>query len=457
MKIKYLIWTLFLSILLTINVKAATLTLEGDKTINYQNTGYIDLKLKSGVDTVNKVECTLDYNTTQLDITQSSKYLSSFVSNVSILSAATGSLSDGVIASFKVSSLFNGNGTSTIKVNNIKINDVLVSDTLSYDLTLTAPKPHSSALLSSLTGNVGTMSPSFSQATYAYKVNIPKDTIPSITLYGKCLESGCQSTVTCETEGCTVNGTKVSLIIGKNIVHYKVTSEDNSDTKDYVLTVYRGPSTDNSSYLKSLSLKGFDLKEKFDKDTLDYTTTVSYDYENVTVNYESEDPTASVEVKGDKNLKVGDNVVTVTVTSSETKDKRIYNITVTREDFKAHSSTTTAAILTNDTSKKSTKVWLIIIISLIGAGIIGAAGYFIFRKKKPNDKNKKDIISDEGQIKNKNEKLEDVEVKDNSLEDDLNITESPQKPSVDAALADLMETKDLELTKEYNLKDNHLS
>lgn len=166
-----------------------------------------------------------------------------------------------------------------------------------------------------------------------------------------------------------------------------------------------------------------------------------------------------VEIKGNENLKIGENVITITVTSSETKEIKIYNITVTRKDFEASSSTTTKAILAPDIKKKSnSNVLLIVIISVIGAAIIGVSAYFIFRKPKDKNKNNKDNnggtpeLADDMPIlrKSEDERLDDTEINDNELEDELNIIENNEgvddAPSIDDALRDLMVTKRLELT-----------
>ena len=205
-------------------------------------------------------------------------------------------------------------------------------------------------------------------------------------------------------------------------------------------------------------IEGNPLKEKFAKETLDYTAEVSYETENINILATPEDENATVDIKGGDKLVVGENVITITVTSSETKDKKIYNITVTRKDFEPNSSTTTKSLIapTDETkdSKKSNTL-LIIIISVVGATIIGLSAFFIFRKpkdKKPNDKNKPELADDMPALKtDADPKEENLDIKDNELEEDLNNIESPSGSEIDAALLDLMETKQLEVTKELKL------
>ena len=303
------------------------------------------------------------------------------------------------------------------------------------------------------------MTPTFKSNVFEYKIKNDNDKIRKLTFQRfACEEEGCNTEVTCATNGCTVDGNSVYLVVGKNEVIVKNISEDKKNTTEYKFLVYRGPTTDGSPYLKSLAIEGFAINEKFDKNTLDYTATTDYEHETLNIIATPEDENAKVEIKGNENLKIGENVITITVTSSETKEIKIYNITVTRKDFEASSSTTTKAILAPDIKKKSnSNVLLIVIISVIGAAIIGASAYFIFRK--PKDKNNKNDnnggtleLADDLPIlkQDTDEKLDGSEINDNELEDELNIIENNEEvddaPSIDDALRDLMVTKRLELT-----------
>ena len=92
-------------------------------------------------------------------------------------------------------------------------------------------------------------------------------------------------------------------------------------------------------------------------------------------------------------------------------------------------------IPTTDDNKKDNSTLLIILIALGGTIIIGLAAYFIFFKKDKKDEN--------------SEKKKDVSVKEKI--NDEGIIESPQideekePTTVDDALRDLMQTKELEI------------
>ena len=455
-----------------LNVNAAKLEFDGDRSISYNGTGTVDIKLNSEGDEVKKIEFVLSYDTNFIDVSLNNSKTYGLVRQTSgkkyILTLDEKSpIKDGVIATVTVKNIRPEQANTSLIIKEIKFDDKTGTDVtrdfvLKYTTTTTTRAKNTSSKLSAITfkyGDVVDMTPAFKSNVFEYKIKNENDKIRKLTFQRfACEEEGCNTEVTCATNGCTVDGNSVYLVVGKNEVVVKNTSEDGKNNTEYKFLVYRGPTTDGSPYLKSLAIEGFAINEKFDKNTLDYTATTDYEHETLNIVATPEDKNAKVEIKGNENLKIGENVITITVTSSETKEIKIYNITVTRKDFEASSSTTTKAILAPDIKKKSnSNVLLIVIISVIGAAIIGASAYFIFRK--PKDKNNKNDnnggtleLADDLPIlkQDTDEKLDDTEINDNELEDELNIIENNEEvddaPSIDDALRDLMVTKRLELT-----------
>ncbi|MFA7064736.1 MAG: cadherin-like beta sandwich domain-containing protein, partial [Bacilli bacterium] len=308
--------------------------------------------------------------------------------------------------------------------------------TLTSTTTTTSRAKSSNAKLTSLTLSAGTLSPAFNGSNTSYKVLNLKDTIKNVTISPKC--DMCNIKIICES-GCTNynNQNRPELIIGKNVLKIETISEDGSNNSEYDLIIYRGETTDNSTFLEELEIEDFKISEAFDKENLDYTLTVPNDTTFLNIIATPEDDAATIEIKGADDLQVGENVVTITITSSETKDKKIYNITVTRLDIDEVMTTTSPV----EPTSKNNNTLLIIIITLISLAIIATAGYFIFRKKKPKN-GKKDKIAKDGKIKMPEVKAE-IEVKEDDIINDLNITVAKTKPTVDEALADLMTTKEI--------------
>lgn len=113
--------------------------------------------------------------------------------------------------------------------------------------------------------------------------------------------------------------------------------------KEGTISNVPSPSTKGSNYLSSLTIAGVNFN--FDKEVLDYNVSVTNEIENVNIYAFAEDRAATVNIYGGGSLKVGENTVTVTVTST-TGRSRTYTIKVIRkEDELGISSNTELATL----------------------------------------------------------------------------------------------------------------
>ena len=110
-------------------------------------------------------------------------------------------------------------------------------------------------------------------------------------------------------------------------VEIKVIAEDGETTKIYELTIVKDTVNLN---LKSLKINGYALNEVFETKTLEYTASIPYEIEIVTIQAVAESKNAKVEVAGNTNLKVGENTVKITV-SDDSNNTKTYKIIVTRE------------------------------------------------------------------------------------------------------------------------------
>lgn len=366
MKIKKYIIGFLVGAFGVLNVNAAKLEFDGDRSISYNGTGTVDIKLNSEGDEVKNIEFVLNYDTNFINISinkeQYNLVRKEDGKKVTITSTDPSvSIKDGVIATVTVKNVRPEQANTSLSIKEIKFDDKTGTDVtrdfvLKYTTTATTRAKNTSSKLSAITfkyGNIAEMTPTFKSNVFEYKIKNDNDKIRKLTFQRfACEEEGCKTEVSCTTNGCTVDGNSVYLVVGKNEVVVKNISEDEKNTTEYKFLVYRGPTTDGSPYLKSLAIEGFAINEKFDKNTLDYTATTDYEHETLNIIATPEDENAKVEIKGNENLKIGENVITITVTSSETKEIKIYNITVTRKDFEASSSTTTKAILAPDIKKK---------------------------------------------------------------------------------------------------------
>ena len=88
--------------------------------------------------------------------------------------------------------------------------------------------------------------------------------------------------------------------------------------------------SDNAN-LKSLSIENVTLSPEFKADVTSYKAEIGNDINEVTVKAEAEDSKATIDVKGNKDLKAGENKITVSV-SAEDGTAKIYEINVTKKD-----------------------------------------------------------------------------------------------------------------------------
>ena len=456
MKIKRIIIACLVSVFGIINVNAASLEITGVSTLKTDENGKYEIKLKDvGSDEFTQVEFEVAYDSSLIKFegNESSDYSTTpnYSGNKAFIVSAN-NYKDGVIGAFNITNLSGENATTSFVIKNIKFKkgDVEVGTAADYSKTLTLrqgvtttttrPK-NTSASVTSLSFKNATMKPAFNQSIHEYKL-YTKDTIRQVTLFYTTLETGVTLKSEC-TVGCTVSSqsdTIIQTIQGKNEVIFKFTSEDEKNTEEYKFIIYRGETTDGSNKLAGLNIKDYNINEQFDENTLDYTASVPYEVENLEINATAADENAKVEIKGNNNLKVGENVITITVTPTDEENEiKIYNITVIREEYVSEEPTSEFVPGAID-KKDNSNIILIILIVLVSLTIIGIAAYLIFFNKKKNKKDKLDKKVD--QVDNKTEELEELpKVKETSIIDSA--FEEKEPTSVEDALDDLMKTKDI--------------
>ena len=454
MKIKRIIIGCLVSVFGIINVNAASLEITGVSTLKTDENGKYEIKLKDvGSDEFTQVEFEVAYDSSLIKFegNESSDYSTTpnYSGNKAFIVSAN-NYKDGVIGAFNITNLSGENATTSFVIKNIKFKkgDVEVGTAADYSKTLTLrqgvttttsrPK-NTSASVTSLSFKNATMKPAFNQSIHEYKL-YTKDTIRQVTLFYTTLETGVTLKSEC-TVGCTVSSqsdTIIQTIQGKNEVIFKFTSEDEKNTEEYKFIIYRGETTDGSNKLAGLNIKDYNINEQFDENTLDYTASVPYEVENLEINATAADENAKVEIKGNNNLKVGENVITITVTPTDEENEiKIYNITVIREEYVSEEPTSEFVPGAID-KKDNSNVILIILIVLVSLTIIGVAAYLIFFNKKKNKKDKLDKNID--QVDDKTDELEELpKVKETSIIDST--FEEKEPTSVEDALDDLMKTK----------------
>lgn len=120
---------------------------------------------------------------------------------------------------------------------------------------------------------------------------------------------------------------------GLNTINIEVTSEDKSQQKVYTIQVTKTANLElANTNLEILAIENYLLNPPFDVNETNYKTEISNEIESINVLAVPENEQAKVEVVGNADLKVGNNLVTVTVTAPNGFSKKRYLIEVHRRD-----------------------------------------------------------------------------------------------------------------------------
>lgn len=259
----------------------------------------------------------VDKNTDLSSITIDGNKLETFNKNKTSYNITTGkdSVIIGAVAYSKNSEI---TGTETKKLSCGKNTSKIVvtaesGDKKTYNLNINKDCDLANeVVLSSLKASKGNLSPKFDSKVTEYKLVVDQNT-DKITLEG------------IAKNGLTVKGNvkDKEILPGLNRVIISVNSSDNVK-KEYIINVIRQK---DDAYLSSLSLSSGAFN--FDRKTFLYETTVVYDTLNVDVRAVPEQQNAKVEITGGKDLKVGENLISIKVTS-ETESVNTYKIKLIR-------------------------------------------------------------------------------------------------------------------------------
>ncbi|UUZ81306.1 cadherin-like beta sandwich domain-containing protein [Paenibacillus sp. P26] len=205
--------------------------------------------------------------------------------------------------------------------------------TKTYTITVKRAAPSSNAELSDLALSVSGLS--FQAGTMNYTVSVAYG-VENVTVTPTVAEN----TATVTVAGVTVTSGQasgpISLSVGDNPIEVKVTAQ-NGATKTYTITVKRAAQSSNAD-LSNLVLSVSGLS--FQTGTTDYTVSVAYSVENVTVTPTVTDNTATVTVNGTLatsgqasgpiGLTPGSDTAITIVVTAQSGATKTYTITVKR-------------------------------------------------------------------------------------------------------------------------------
>lgn len=148
----------------------------------------------------------------------------------------------------------------------------------------------------------------------------------------------------------SVSGTgTITLKDGENKIEILVTAENGNKTT-YTLIINRQSKEEDivlssTNNLKSLTIDKIDFE--FDKDILEYNLETSFENNKISINYELEDDTASVETNKEVNLIVGLNKINIKVTA-ENGNTKTYILNITRKEIGISEVLNSSGIKYND-------------------------------------------------------------------------------------------------------------
>lgn len=330
------------------------------------------------------------------------------------------------------------------------------------EVTVKAKQLSSDASIKSLNLTVGTLNKTFSPNDLDYTITIPAGT-KELNIKDAITLNDSKAGLLVSGDSNLKNGSKITAVV----------TAENGQQRTYTFTIVK-EAIDLS--LKSLRVTGYTLDQAFDPNTLNYTLTIPYEAQDVTIQAAAASSEASVSVSGATGLEVGKSVVTVTVSDAD-GNKREYKITVTREaeteeneeeeNISSTSSSTsnqTSKDVHEDNRKDRTLQYVLVSIGCLILFLIGGFGIYFYiktsKKKKGNGKDKKGNNNQEEQSTTDKE-MTSASTNDSSTATSNQVDEKQSNIEEENSTASQAETElseeeskrlsDLEETKEFYL------
>lgn len=152
------------------------------------------------------------------------------------------------------------------------------------------------------------LTPSFAPSIYEYTVTTTGN---SVYVRGYCYINGCN-----------VDGDSGYIKLTKNKTVTKIVSTASDGTKQtYKINIIKTKSYDGYPELKSLKVLKYNMVEEFDPSYTTYHVVIPSTENSLFIDYESD---YDVTIKGNENLKIGENIVTIEVKNNENETFTYY-------------------------------------------------------------------------------------------------------------------------------------
>lgn len=181
------------------------------------------------------------------------------------------------------------------------------------------------------------LSPEFNKDTTEYDLTIPDD-VNSLEI--KAVAEDKKSKV-------EITGND-KLLTGVNTIEIKVTAEDET-VGTYKINVTKGETTDGEPGLSEITVEGYTLSPEFSSNIHEYTLNIDDpSITSLNVDAKAFDENAKVEITGNDELKLGENIITILVTAEDGKKIYTYQIVVNITEKQEDNNQIIAGIDNND-------------------------------------------------------------------------------------------------------------
>ena len=235
------------------------------------------------------------------------------------------STSSSVLGSLNKGDSVKRTGIATKAVNGITWSRVTYNGQTAYIsssyLTTEEPEEEKSnnKNLKSLTVDGYEITPTFSNDVTEYSLNID-ESVDALTVKAVAEDEKAKVEITGND----------NLLIGENTIEIKVTAEDET-VKTYKINVTKGEAV--GIQLSELNVEGYTLNPEFNSDIYEYTLNINdTSVTSINIDAKSNTENAIIEIAGNNELKLGENLVTILVKSEDEKDVATYQIIVNIEE-----------------------------------------------------------------------------------------------------------------------------
>ena len=204
-----------------------------------------------------------------------------------------------------------------------------------YTITVTRATPdYTNADLYKLETGTGVLSPVFDPDTTAYTVSVG-NTISSIGITARPEDGSATTTIGGQSVGTGEQTVFVPLDIGDNVIPIEVRAGNVTTTKDYTITVVRGPSS--NAGLSALSAGTGNLSPAFDTDTVAYSVQTAGSIHSIDITAVTAEPGSELTIGGQTaqsntpttvSLDNGANLIPIVITAPDGATQKSYILSV---------------------------------------------------------------------------------------------------------------------------------